>query len=121
VRVAGAAELNSSDALFQVEVKNWSAHAIGGECLLLSATSEQVAEYKVRSWQNHWDKTRGIRKKALAKVLQPMLPPPDLAHIRPQPLACMWTALHPDGGTACLFERPLPEEQAKHFSHIWFF
>jgi len=33
----------------------------------------------------------------------------------------MWKALHPDGGSPCLFSVPLPEEQADHFSHVWFF
>ena len=122
MRVRSAAELGASDVLLQVEVKMWSAHAIGGESLPLRAMSEQVAEYKVRSWQKEWDETRGIKKESLSKVPQPMRPPADLADIPVRlPLACMWTALHPDGGPACLFSVPLPEEQANHFSHVWFF
>ncbi len=122
VRVEGAAELGAPDVLFQVEVKMWSAHAIGGKPLSLSATSEEIARYKRERWRQEWDDAKGIKKPALAKVLQPMRPPPDLADIPVRlPLACMWTALHPDGGPACLFSVPLPEEQANHFSHVWFF
>jgi hypothetical protein len=67
--------LELPDVLFQVEVKNWSAHAIGGEPLPLDASPEAIAAYKVRNWSKEWDECTGIRKPGLAKLLEPMRPP----------------------------------------------
>ena len=125
VRVQGAAELAAPDVLFQVEVKMWSAHAIGGKHLSLGATSEEVADYKRQTWQKEWHDVEGIKKAPLAKVLHRMTPPPGLGPVPIEPLACLWTALHPDGGAACLFSRPVPERQRRaldtDFQRVWFF
>jgi len=50
LRVQGDAELGAPDVLLQVEVKMWSAHAIGGRSLSLSATPEEIARYKKERW-----------------------------------------------------------------------
>jgi hypothetical protein len=62
--------------LYQVEVKNWSAHAIGGVSLSISASPADVAEYKKRHWQDAWDVTAGtFSNTSLRKVLEQMRPP----------------------------------------------
>ena len=120
VRVQGQ-HLDLPDVLFQVEVKNWSAHAIGGERLPLDASSETITAYKMTNWKKEWDDHTGIRKSNLAKVLEPMRPPRRLSDLPIEPLACMWTALHPHGKPECFFSVALPQGHGGGFSRVWFF
>ena len=126
VRVTGASELGAPDVLFQVEVKNWSAHAIGGRELRRDPTAEEIADYKKERWTREWgDKewgdAEGIKTPSLMKVVERMAPPPGLAHLHVETMACMWTALHPTGAAECLFSVPLPEMQRRDFARVWFF
>lgn len=120
VRVQGP-DIGLPDVLFQVEVKNWSAHAIGGERLALNASPGTLANYKVRNWKKVWDDRTGIREPSLAKLLEPMRPPQQLSGIPVQPLACLWTALHPNGAPECFFSVELPQAQRGEFSRVWLF
>jgi len=120
IRVTGASELGAPDVLLQVEVKNWSAHAIGGRALRRDPTAEEIADYKKERWAKEWGDA-GILKAQLRKVLEPMCPPAMLSHLPVEPLACMWTALHPTGVAECLFSVPLPEMQRRDFARVWFF
>ncbi len=109
--------------LYQTEIKNWSAHAIGGKKLDLDATARTIAEYKVERWRALWDEgnkdfTLGTRRH-LGKVLVQMRCPREYGNNKVKPLVCLWTALHPHGGPACFFKRRLPEGQ--HFKNVWFF
>ena len=121
VRVTNGPSPLEPDVLFQVEVKNWSAHAIGGERLPLDASPEAIAKYKRSSWAKQWDDGTGIKAKSLRKLLEPMQPP--LAHLPIEPLACMWVCLHPEGKSECLFSVKLPQGQRDKFSfnRVWFF
>lgn len=122
VRLDGWLRVTSGerDTLYQVEIKNWSAHAIGGRPLRIDAPPEVVAKYKMACWTQQWDDATGVRKKALAKVLTPMAPPKHLSHISSiEPLACMWTALHPCEELAPLFSVAVP--QPRCFRRLWFF
>lgn len=87
---------DGSKTVFQAEIKNWSAHAKGGEILKLDATGEEVANYKQRRWEKHWDSKSGtLRTHAIAKVLVQMNPPRDLAGEKIIPLLIFWEALGP--------------------------
>jgi len=123
VRVTNGPSPLEPDVLFQVEVKNWSAHAIGGERLPLDASPEAIAKYKRSRWAKEWDDGTGIKAKSLRKLLEPMRPPPALAHLPIEPLACMWVCLHPEGKSECLFSVKLPQGQRDKFSfnRVWFF
>lgn len=81
--------------LYQVEVKNWSAHAIGGRCLPIDADEREVSEYKIERWRHEW-RNDCFSKKQVSKVLIPMRPP-TIDHDSIEPLVCYWTALHPEG------------------------
>ena len=62
--------------LYQVEVKNWSAHAIGGKRLPITASSIDVSVHKIERWRREW--RNGIfTKQGVLKVLEPMKPPPE--------------------------------------------
>lgn len=113
---------NSEGArLFQVEIKNWSAHAIGGKRLpIIKTGSEYAAELKER-WGTYWQDDAGIKRKALQKVLVPMKPPQQWASLKPEPLACVWDAIHPEGKLGePFFSVPLPK-QTQVFDHVCFF
>jgi len=103
--------------LYQVEIKNWSAHAIGGRPLALDATPEQVAAFKVERFHRYYDAERGtITNPALVKVLEPM----KTSDVTPvAPLACMWYAMHPTGGADPFFSVPLKNHEP--FEEAWFF
>ena len=120
VRVTGASQLGAPDVLLQVEVKNWSAHAIGGRVLRVDAAPEEIADYKKERWTKEWGDA-GIKTPALMKVVERMDPPPQLPHLHVETMACMWTALHPTGAAECLFSVPLPEMQRADFGRVWFF
>jgi len=87
--------------LYQVEVKNWSAHAIGGRCLPIDADERDVSEYKIERWRHEWRNGR-FTKRQVSKVLIPMRPP-TANYDYHEPLVCYWTALHPEGLEEPLF------------------
>ena len=82
--------------VFQTEIKNWSAHAIGVRTLPVPAKPEQLAAYKQRRWERQWDsQLQSLRHDYVAKVLVPMKPPPDLEGEDILPLLIFWEALGP--------------------------
>jgi hypothetical protein len=94
----------SGDLLYQVEIKNWSAHAIGGRTLAVTASPTTVREYKVERWSKEWN-GKTFRKAPVLKALTPMRSP--LPAVRVEPLVCFWTALHPEGEKSPFFSVPL--------------
>jgi hypothetical protein len=101
---------------YQVEIKNWSAHAIGGKVLNVDASPEEVSAYKVDRWEKLvWDGAtfRGSMK----KVLIPMkcLPPGHTV----EPIACYWFAVHPEGKRDPFF--PWPVSNESDFRQVWVF
>jgi hypothetical protein len=113
VRASGA----GSKTLYQVEVKNWSAHAIGGVPLPINASLEQVAKYKIDHWQDAWDESSGtFSHPTLKKVLEQMLPP-ESCDIH-EPLVCYWSAMHPTGAEEPLFSQPL---SGRWCAAVWVF
>ena len=89
---------HGSRTLFQTEIKNWSAHAIGGETLPVDASHAEVTKYKQKRWKDKWDsRKRTLKNDYIAKVMVPMKPPSDLGlkeeNIRP--LLIFWEALGP--------------------------
>ncbi|MDP2919719.1 MAG: hypothetical protein Q8O43_05850 [Dehalococcoidia bacterium] len=81
--------------LYQVEIKNWSAHAIGGKCIGINANEQKLSAYKIERWAHEW-RNNNFTKKQVKKVLTPMRLP-AIEHDVHEPLVCYWTALHPDG------------------------
>ena len=86
--------VEAGSVLYQVEVKNWSAHAIGGRVLPIDASPGEAARYRVEMWKNQWD-GEGFTLESVSKVLVPMKPP--VQHQNIEPLIAFWTALHPNG------------------------
>jgi hypothetical protein len=106
-RLDGWLKVTSGEALtlFQVEVKTWSYHSLGGRSLPLSTSPTELAAFKRGRWKRYWLGDR-FRDNPLNKVLTPMRPPmPGVV----EPLACLWDAMHPTGAADPLFYAPLPE------------
>jgi hypothetical protein len=106
---------NGERVYYQTEIKNWSAHAIGGKILKINATQEEVSDYKIRRWNNSWDGA-ALTPPTARKVLIPMKPIEDNSKV--EPLICFWTSMHPTGNSEPFFSVPI---QDKHFSRLWFF
>ncbi|MES2464551.1 MAG: hypothetical protein V4671_28650 [Armatimonadota bacterium] len=86
--------LLTPEILYQVEVKNWGANAIGGKPYDgdLKAGWEQFI-----AW---------FRDPGLQKVLYPMVPPSSYASMPVEAIACMWPTMNPDGLSAPWFSVP---------------
>ena len=100
---------------YQVEIKNWSAHAIGGKALKANALPDELAAHKIERWSREWDGST-FRKSGARKVLTPMEPPEPNSRV--EPLIVYWDAMHPSGEREPFFFVPL-ENPA--FSRVWIF
>lgn len=90
---------------YQVEVKNWSAHAIGGRRLPIDVSDTELKAHKIERWSREWGQA-GFLKEAVRKVLEPMRPPVEKAQI--EPLVCFWDAMHPRGAPEAFFRVRAP-------------
>jgi hypothetical protein len=88
--------------LYQVEIKNWSAHAIGGKRLSRDASPKELAVYAAREWPTLWN-GHSFTAASMQKVLTPMKPP--RAGCRVEPLIAFWGVVH---ATEILFRVPVP-------------
>ncbi len=102
--------------LYQVEVKTWSSHSIRGASLSVHACPAQISAYKIREWEKYFKPDRGFQAPALHKVFEPMVSP-ESPDIRVEPLACLWTAVHHQGGDEPFFRVPV-EVAVCHFNVI---
>jgi len=91
--------------LYQVEVKSWSYHSLGGRRLAHSASASNLKDFKIERWKRYWDGT-AFKDKELNKVLTPMRSP--LHGVPVEPLACLWDAVHPSGADDPFFTVALP-------------
>ena len=95
---------DGSKILYQTEIKNWSAHAIGGKNLPVDAKPQAVAEYKQKCWHRHWNpKSNTLKGDSCAKVLVPMQRPDGLEARTIRPLLIFWEALGPKDADDHLF------------------
>jgi hypothetical protein len=106
---------NGEEVYYQTEIKNWSAHAIGGKILKINATQDEVADYKVKRWNSSWD-GKMLTAPAARKVLTPMKPIVDNSKV--EPLICFWVSMHPKGKPEPFFPVPIKDE---NFSRLWVF
>lgn len=105
--------------LYQTEIKNWSAHSLGGTVIPPSVTEAGLREIIARNWNSRFSHETNIPREASAsKVLVRMNPPPEWSHLTVMPLLCLWECLHPDGDLEPFFHRPI---QNPHFENIYVF
>ncbi len=87
---------SSNLCFYQVEVKSWSAHGIGGKSKFINPdwSESEYCDYKRKIWGNYWKNGR-FNADEINKVLTQMNPPESSAIVKP--LACLWEMMHPDG------------------------
>ena len=109
--------------LYQVEIKNWSATAIGGREVPLDAKEEFLREVRQERWLQQWDSEQEcFRYSTVGKVLDRMLIPtlmddelgkpisidPPVRQEEVEPMLCFWYVVHDRGENESLFSHPLP-------------
>ena len=82
--------LQDSVRLFQVEVKNWSAHSLGGKDLHLEASEAERAKVAQARWRHYFLGESGLAPE-VKKVLTPMNRPEHLASLPVSKLLCFWS------------------------------
>ena len=98
--------LSPTPMLYQVEVKSWSMHGFGSknQQLSIDATGEYLSIRKKKMWDHYWHEGQ-FKQKSLQKVLLKMkIPAGKVAEV--EPIACIWTAVHPDGLSEHFFSVP---------------
>lgn len=106
---------NGKSICYQTEIKNWSAHAIGGRKLDARASDTDLAAHKIERWKNQWNGST-FRARQARKVLIPMKRPKPNCKV--EPLICFWDALHPVGKREPLFSVKINDP---NFSRVWIF
>ena len=112
---------DGSQVTFQTEIKNWSAHAIGGERLPLNISAAELRDYKKKMWEGLWDSDdQSINDYDHGKVLTRMNPPDDLAASHILPLLILWTPIAPESEPdSCLFK--VSTNPSCGFNELWVF
>ena len=109
--------------VFQTEIKNSSAWAIGGKTIALNAPTECFRDYKVRMWQKAWNPCiQSLRDPGAAKVLKKMKVPDDLSGECVKPLLICWTPMAPENNPdSFLFPVATSPSSDCYFSELWVF
>jgi hypothetical protein len=118
--------------LYQVEIKNWSAHAIGGREIPGNMGSEEfLKQYRLESWRQMFAK-ECFRHTECGKVLIRMKTPTQMVNengqlvsiqqpIRVEPVICFWWPIHRDGKDESLFSYRLSAVPESGFDSVWVF
>ncbi len=113
---------NEHPYYYQVEVKSWSFHSLGEAHARLSVdcSEDELRRYKQEFWKEYWNTADGyFDDPKLNKVLKPMKHPPKWEG-EVLPLACLWTAVHPDGEREPWFSRTVGAGYFKD-KDVWVF
>jgi hypothetical protein len=131
------ADATSTNArLFQVEIKNWSAHAIGGRDIPKGADKAFLKKYRQESWRRIWDRGQDcFRYEECGKVLTRMNIPtkmdnesgqsvsilPEIQKEDVEPIICFWWPIHHTGEDESLFSYPLSSLPESGFKSVCVF
>lgn len=106
--------------LYQVEVKSWSMHGYGGkkEKLGVAVSASTLSEYKRRIWNRYW-RDENFKDQKLVKVLKPMKVPINFEQYTVEPIACLWSAVHPTGHQTPFFQMELTSNKDFDKVHVF--
>lgn len=113
--------VNSSTGsiIYQVEIKNWSAHSIGGKSVKLDADEAYMRDYRLKRWRFQFNEEKKVpSQKETLKVLTKMRVPTAYKNFKHEALLCFWEAMHPKGELEALFE---VDVQSESFSKLKIF
>lgn len=92
--------------IYQVEIKNWSGHSIGGRRIPASADEKYLRSHRKTRWLDLFDANKQHLKHSNAKkVLVKMRPPAGYETFVQRPLICFWDAIHPHGKEDAFFSQ----------------
>lgn len=95
----------SESIIYQVEVKNWSAHSIGGKSVKLDADENYMRDYRMKRWRYQFNEEKQVpSQKETLKVLTRMRIPIEYIHYKHEALLCFWEPLHHKGELEAMFE-----------------
>jgi hypothetical protein len=97
--------------LYQVEIKNWSAHSIGGTRAAKEWGPDKWTEYRKTVWGRRFKPDGVLRDPEARKVLTPMKPPAGFEKAVIEPVICFWEGMHPEGEGNVFFDVPLKGEK----------
>jgi hypothetical protein len=95
----------TESVIYQVEIKNWSAHSIGGKTVKLDADEDYMREFRTKRWLHQFNVDKQVpSQKETLKVLTKMRVPTDWSNYKHEALLCFWEPLHHKGELEALFE-----------------
>jgi hypothetical protein len=123
-------------AVLQTEIKNYSAHAIGGKVLSTQCKLEELDRYGRSSWTDNWSaENERFKDDKVGKVLTRMKPPthidgggkrpilidPPITSDEIEPLLCFWVVVHPEGKGDPLVAHDFARGPINGFRRVWIF
>ena len=104
----------SESVIYQVEIKNWSAHSIGGRSVVQDADEDYMRDFRMKRWLYQFNEQLQIpSQKATQKVLTKMRVPTSYSNFKHEALLCFWEPLHPNGDFEAFFEVDVKSEAFK--------
>ena len=105
---------------YQTEIKNWSAHAIGGKIISINAKEEELIKHRIERFKDNFASDNKIKKDGSSKVLIEMKFPHNESDVKinKKPLLIFWDAMHPSGKPDSFFSLDIKD---KKFSKLYVF
>ena len=95
----------TESVIYQVEIKNWSAHSIGGKSVKLDSDEDYMREFRTKRWLHQFNVAKQVpSQKETLKVLTKMRVPSTYSDHKHEALLCFWEPLHPNGELEAFFE-----------------
>ena len=104
----------TESVIYQVEIKNWSAHSIGGKSVKLDSDEDYMREFRTKRWLHQFNVVKQVpSQKQSLKVLTKMRVPSAYSTYKHEALLCFWEPLHPNGDLEAFFEVDVKSESFK--------
>lgn len=81
--------LRDPETIFQVEIKNWSAHSKGGETISANAPNEDILQKAIKRWNEYFEPGGDLPATA-SKVLIEMPRPKSYENLKHEKLLLFW-------------------------------
>ena len=112
-----AIENSDEKIIFQIEIKNWSAHSLNSEIVRQDGGEEYMRDLRLRRWRFQFNESQRIpSQKASQKVLTKMRVPNNFAKYDHRALLCFWEPLNSSGDSNAFFEVSVLSEHFKKLS-----
>jgi hypothetical protein len=104
----------TESVIYQVEIKNWSAHSIGGKSVKPDADEDYMRDFRMKRWQYQFNVEKQVpSQKETQKVLTKMQIPTSHIYYNHEALLCFWEPLHYKGELEALFEVDVQSDSFK--------